>query len=575
MRRRLAGIVAGIIAGFLLPTGVVAGSQQPDVEARPERSEHSGVVVDERNLGPGVTLVMSPDDSSSSVVSCLMLPAGTGSERPEEVGLAELALNYVLDSSPGLPAAEAGAMLAARGASLSSRIDRDSVSLCTTAPARELPLTLWVAGLRLRTPSPADGSANKTADSLRQDALLRLAESSVLAGSTKLEQLAFQGYRAIENPPVAAASLLEERSLVHLRAFFERNYVASEVVVSVSGSFDPEQAEQLTRRHLGDIGARKRGARGLVEENPPRHTSDRYAMMFHSKASGAELFFGWVGPEVGTREYDALVLANAVVGLGESSRLWDRLVRRNQWAKAVSGWVQHSRGPELFGLRVAMAKRADLDAVAKIVFEELGRLASAGPSAEELDRSRALLDNEFMLALDSPLQRAQLLGETALAFGTASRIERPLTSLKGVTSAEVRSAASRYLGAYQVSTVEVYPSGYPIQPSSTPMKRYYLVQSGDTLIGISKANGVDVDALVSLNGLKRKAPIFPGQKLVIPTGGKTIPKPTIYVVRKGDSLIGIAKKHGLTVRDITSANGIGRNKPIIVGQSLSIPPKKQ
>ena len=48
--------------------------------------------------------------------------------------------------------------------------------------------------------------------------------------------------------------------------------------------------------------------------------------------------------------------------------------------------------------------------------------------------------------------------------------------------------------------------------------KYYEVRSGDTLLGIAKKHGTTVDELAKLNNIKDKKHIYPGQKLVLPSG---------------------------------------------------------
>jgi len=47
---------------------------------------------------------------------------------------------------------------------------------------------------------------------------------------------------------------------------------------------------------------------------------------------------------------------------------------------------------------------------------------------------------------------------------------------------------------------------------------YHVVQSGDTLFGISKKYGVSVDELCRINKIDKNDPIYPGQKIVVTSG---------------------------------------------------------
>jgi LysM repeat protein len=52
------------------------------------------------------------------------------------------------------------------------------------------------------------------------------------------------------------------------------------------------------------------------------------------------------------------------------------------------------------------------------------------------------------------------------------------------------------------------------------------------------------------------------------------PTPIIYVIQKGDTLIPIARKFGITVQDIQQANGITDPRRLRIGQEIIIPPKE-
>lgn len=98
----------------------------------------------------------------------------------------------------------------------------------------------------------------------------------------------------------------------------------------------------------------------------------------------------------------------------------------------------------------------------------------------------------------------------------------------------------------------------------------HIVTSGETLFSISKKYGMSVAALKSLNGLNDNFIII-GQSLKV-TGGNnntsTLGKST-YLVRAGDTLYSISKKHNTSVDQLKAWNNINSNS-ISVGQVLEI-----
>jgi predicted chitinase/LysM repeat protein len=108
----------------------------------------------------------------------------------------------------------------------------------------------------------------------------------------------------------------------------------------------------------------------------------------------------------------------------------------------------------------------------------------------------------------------------------------------------------------------------------------YTVRSGDTLSGIADRFKTTTAALAKANNISNPNKIYVGQKLTIPgAGGGAAPvtqKPTpskgsTYTVRSGDTLSGIASRHGTTTKALQQANNIADPNKIYVGQKLTIP----
>jgi LysM repeat protein len=113
--------------------------------------------------------------------------------------------------------------------------------------------------------------------------------------------------------------------------------------------------------------------------------------------------------------------------------------------------------------------------------------------------------------------------------------------------------------------------------SAHAQARVHVVQRGDTLYSIARRYGTTVQAIMSANGLRNGNFIWVGQRLTIPgtssgssSGGGTA-SGGVYVVRRGDTLYSIARRHGTTVQAIMNANGLRNGNFIWVGQRLTIP----
>lgn len=100
---------------------------------------------------------------------------------------------------------------------------------------------------------------------------------------------------------------------------------------------------------------------------------------------------------------------------------------------------------------------------------------------------------------------------------------------------------------------------------------YYTVKSGDSLWSISRKFGVSVDELKKVNNLSSNL-LKIGQNLIIP-GKKNNKISNEYVVKKGDTLYGIANKYNVSVDNLKSYNNLSTDS-LSIGQIIKIPDNK-
>jgi len=143
-----------------------------------------------------------------------------------------------------------------------------------------------------------------------------------------------------------------------------------------------------------------------------------------------------------------------------------------------------------------------------------------------------------------------------------------------------------------VDSILLPPDIYTTESYVTEDAQVYVVQKGDTLSAIASVYGTSWKKLAEYNNLANPNKLVVGQEILIPgsagaaapvarptsqsttvrTAGTPIAQGTSYVIQKGDTLSGIAKRAGLTVDEIKAANALTSNR-IIAGKSLSIPKK--
>jgi murein DD-endopeptidase MepM/ murein hydrolase activator NlpD len=103
--------------------------------------------------------------------------------------------------------------------------------------------------------------------------------------------------------------------------------------------------------------------------------------------------------------------------------------------------------------------------------------------------------------------------------------------------------------------------------------KYHKVKSGETLEKIARNYGVSVQELIKANKNINPNKLKVGENLCIPQKTSTKTQDyAIYKVKKGDTLYSIAKKFGVDVQELKSFNNL-KSEKIIEGQEIKIPAK--
>jgi LysM repeat protein len=121
-------------------------------------------------------------------------------------------------------------------------------------------------------------------------------------------------------------------------------------------------------------------------------------------------------------------------------------------------------------------------------------------------------------------------------------------------------------------------SGSSASPPPSTSSGVHVVQRGENLYRIALRYGTTTRALAAVNGIVNTSRIYVGQRLMIPGQAATSPAPAqpapsgqTYTVRRGDTLSGIALRHGVSMWSLAQLNGIRNPSLIYVGQVLRIP----
>ena len=170
------------------------------------------------------------------------------------------------------------------------------------------------------------------------------------------------------------------------------------------------------------------------------------------------------------------------------------------------------------------------------------------------------------------VRRGETLSRIAAKYGVSTR---ELQRANGLRSANrIRVGQRLEIPGYSPPPVQMASASAPPEPA--PAEGVYRVRRGDTLASIARRFGVSARDLATVNRIRDANSIHPGQVIELP-GGSLTARPEdrshagTYTVRSGDTLDAIARKFGVGVSELIAHNGIRNKHRIRVGQSIYIP----
>ncbi len=523
-----------------------------------------------QQLKSGLQVVLQATAGAPKVTVCTAFSAGSSADPLESPGAYRVLAEMLKEGGYHSKSQDYAALVVQRGGMSEVRVTRDATTFCTTVPAEELSLALWVAAGRFSPATLSSELMDQVVDQLAKESESQDAKIRHGRAPARLRQMAFLGTYAYSHPILPNPDDLDALSLDTLHELHGRNYVARRATIALSGGFDEKKALSLLDSHFSQVhsGTRaKQSPHALVSQS-----TGRFSMAEDKKAKTPAAWYGWVAPM--GRERRAMRIA--LLTLLGKNRLGGSLQGRS--AKQVELILDEEAAPTSPGLdrlSVLGSGNRSLGVIEKAMDSQLRMLARKGPTSQEVRDAQRQRRVDLARRLENSAARSYALARGVRLGRSTTEILSPLQAKADypeVKIQEVRLAAAGLLNARQRSSVEIYPRGWQ-DPWQQPMRQYHIVSRGQTLGSIANRYRTSVAVIVKMNGMRRNKTIYPGDKLRVPRvrGKKPERKLRQHKVRRGDTMGALALRYGVSSRAIADANGMGAKMVIRTGENLRIP----
>jgi zinc protease len=402
--------------------------------------------IHEHTLANGLRVVVSPDTSVPTVTVNLWVDVGSRHEAPGRTGFAHLFEHLMFQGSRNVASGEHFARLMAEGGRLNATTWFDRTNYFETVPKGAYELALWMEADRHGHLLDAVNQENldNQRDVVKEEKRQRY--DNVPYGTALIEVYAavFPPEHPYHHPTIGSMEDLDAASVEDVHAFFRRYYGPNNTVLTLVGDLTPEEGFAAAERYFGPLPASAQPQRPNLPQLPAITAPVRVDRP--DNVPNDRLHIGFRLPVDNTEEFFAAALAVDALGGLSTSRLVQRLVRREQVANAVQahamGFVD---GVSLGFFVVDIAAGQDPEAIEAAVVEELDRFAQEGPTEVELESALAQSERSWLSALASQEERADLISQHVLLHGDGQFVNTFLDRIGLVSAAQVRAAAASWL----------------------------------------------------------------------------------------------------------------------------------
>ncbi|TQF03225.1 insulinase family protein [Kitasatospora acidiphila] len=415
--------------------------------ANPAPASTGGIAITEHRLANGLRVVLSEDHLTPVAAVCLWYDVGSRHEVKGRTGLAHLFEHLMFQGSANVSNNGHFELVQGAGGSLNGTTSFERTNYFETMPTHQLELALWLEADRMGSLLAAldEASMENQRDVVKNERRQRYDNVPYGTAFEKLTALSYPEDHPYHHTPIGSMADLDAATLEDARAFFSTYYAPNNAVLSVVGDIDPEQAIAWVEKYFGSIPAHD-GKQPPRDGSLPEVVGREVRELVEEDVPSRALMSAYRLPHDGTREADAADLALTVLGSGESSRIYNRLVRRDRTAiSAGFGLLRLAGAPSLGWLDVKAAGDATIAQIELAVDEELARFAAEGPSAEELERAQAQVEREWLDRLTTVAGRADELCRFAVLFGDPKLVNGAVARVLDVTAEEVRAVAAARL----------------------------------------------------------------------------------------------------------------------------------
>ena len=408
-------------------------------------------------LPNGLTVVVHEDRKAPIVAVNVWYHVGSKNEKPGKSGFAHLFEHLMFNGSENFNNDYFQAMERIGATDLNGTTSEDRTNYFQNVPKSALDVALWMESDRM-------GHLLGVIDKARLDEQRGVVQNEKRQGENQPYGVAYELATKSTYPAghpyswtvIGSMEDLNAASLEDVKDWFKTYYGAANATLVLAGDIDVATAKAKVEKYFGDIPSGPPVAR---HQTWIAKRSGTHRQRVEDRVPQARIYKIWNVPQNGSPEFEFLNLVSDVLGAGKNSRLYTRLVYRDQIATAVSSSMDPREIGGQFNIEVTARPGEDLAKIEKAIDEELARFLAEGPTEKEMQRIKTQYVANFVRGIERIGGfggKSDILAQNQVYFGDPAHYKTTLKRVREATAQNLLSTAKQWLsdGVY---ILEVHP----------------------------------------------------------------------------------------------------------------------
>ncbi|MRW86875.1 insulinase family protein [Pseudoduganella sp. FT26W] len=411
-------------------------------------------------LKNGLTLLVHEDHKTPVVAINTWYHVGSKNEKPGKTGFAHLFEHLMFSGSENFNQTYINALERIGATDLNGTTNGDRTNYFQNVPTSMVDYALFAESDRM-------GHLLGVLDQKKLDLQRGVVQNEKRQGENRpygvTRQLLAENTWPVGHPyswtTIGSMADLEAASMSDVQEWFKTNYGPNNVTLVLAGDITPEQAREKVEKYYGDIPA---GPPLAKQQEWIAKRTGTHRGTVQDRVPQARIYRVWNVPGVHTPTEPLLDLAAQVLGGGKTSRLYKRLVYKDQLATEASAFNSTSEIAGQFYMVLTARPGVDSAKMERAGDEELQALIKSGPTAAELERAKTTMlarSTRTIERIGGFGGKSDLLAGCATYTGNPDCYKDDLKAIKAATPAQVKQALQAWLtdGDY-VLDVQPYPT---------------------------------------------------------------------------------------------------------------------